>query len=78
MLPILYPLLIAYYFLSCTYVQPEWIWARDTGPMPKKLLGRGLEDPQLLGPWALVLGPYPLWLKICASRAINRQSIGNI
>jgi len=30
---------------------------------------------QLLGPWALVLGPYPLWTTICASRVINRQHV---
>ena len=27
--------------------------------------------------WALGRGPYPLWLNICASKAINRWSIGN-
>ena len=29
------------------------------------------------GPWSLVPGPYPLYLNICASRAISRQSVGN-
>ena len=29
-------------------------------------------DPAAFGPWSLVPGPYPLWLNICASRAINR------
>ena len=28
--------------------------------------------------WSTGPGPYPLWLCICASRAINRQSIGNM
>ena len=28
------------------------------------------------GPWARVPSPYPLWLDICASRAVNRPSIG--
>ena len=31
-----------------------------------------------VGPWARGACPYPLWLNICASRAINRQSISNI
>ena len=35
-------------------------------------------DPAAFGPWSLVPDPYPFWLNICASRAINRQSIGNI
>ena len=36
----------------------------DMGPAPR--------------PWSLVSGPHPLCLDICASRAINRQSIGNM
>ena len=32
----------------------------------------------LIYPERWVPGPYPLWLNICASRAIDRQSIGNI
>ena len=35
-------------------------------------MGPGPGGPQLLGPWALVPGPYPLWLNICESRAINK------
>ena len=27
---------------------------------------------------AALPGPYPSWLSLCASRAINRQSIGNL
>ena len=34
---------------------------------------------QLFGPGPWVPGPYPLWLNICATRAINRQYItGNL
>ena len=52
------------------------------GPRTKdqglKAAGSGALGPAAFGPWALVPGPYPLWLNICASRAINRQyMIGN-
>ena len=45
------------------------------GPGPK---AQGANVPgMLLGPLARVPRPYLLWLNICASRAITRQSIGN-
>ena len=44
---------------------------KDQGP---EAAGPGPGGPQLLSPRV----PYPLWLNICASRAINRQSISNI
>ena len=49
---------------------------RTPGPGPKSC---GPPSPGLaaFGPWSLVPGPYPLWLNICASRAINRQSTDN-
>ena len=51
-------------------------------PSRQNSLGYPLNKPRKLfspafGPWFLVPGPYPLWLNICASRAIDRQSIGN-
>ena len=33
--------------------------------------------PAAFGPWDRVPGPYPLWLNMCASGAINEQSIGS-
>ena len=36
-----------------------------------------LQDTAEIVIWGRVSGPYPLWLSIWASRAIDRQSIGN-
>ena len=76
-----YMLYIAYWLPSdCpwnTYVQPWWIWARDPkqkGPRPKTT-GPQAPDPAAVGAWSLVPAPYPLWLNMCASRAIDTQSM---
>ena len=39
--------------------------------------GYGRPGPAAFGYWSLVPGPFPLWLNICASRASDRQSMGN-
>ena len=53
---------ITYYILHITYYILPIDWDRARA---------------LFGPWARVPGPYPLWLSIWASRAIDMQSIGN-
>ena len=77
MSPITYCLLIAYRLplkATCSAIM-------DMGPGPEpraqKLPAPG-PGPAAFGPWARVPGQYPLWLSIWASRAIDRQSIGNM
>ena len=47
---------------------------KDQGP---KAAASSAWGPAAFGPGALVPGPYPLWLNIWASRAINGRSMGN-
>ena len=47
---------------------------RARGP---KAAGPGARSSSF-GVWSFVPGPFPLWLNICASRIISRQSISNI
>ena len=62
---------IGYSLLPTDCLLPRRIWVQDKGPRHKELLGHSLQDLQILGTRAMVPGPHPSWLNICASRANN-------
>ena len=81
MLPIIYCLVIALNLATgCLmialdahmFIHNEYVPRK--GPRPKELWAVTWRT-QLLGAWACVLGPYPLWLNISASRAIDSYVI---
>ena len=64
--PIVYCLLYIAYRLPLMYI---CLAIMDIGPGPRpKARGTGSPRTRPKAPWASVVGPYPRWLTICASR----------